>query len=114
VAVGDGLELAVHDDGVRPGDAPRDPADVGGGTGLGLVSMRERVESLGGSFEAGAATGGLDGGGPNGDGPDGGGSDGDGGRADGQGWRVRAVLPLPDRAPAEPASSDRTIPGIHA
>ena len=54
VAAADTLELAVRDDGVRPGGASRDPADVGEGTGLGLVSMRERVESLGGSFAAGA------------------------------------------------------------
>lgn len=71
LAVGDRLEVEVHDVGTRPGDAPRDPADVSGGTGLGLVSMRERVESLGGTFEAGpVATAGV-------------------------GWRVRALLPLP-------------------
>ena len=90
VAAGDTLKLEVYDDGVRPGDAP-DQADVGGGTGLGLVSMRERVESLGGSFAAGP------------DGP-----------SDGAGWRVRAVLPLPERVAVEPAPSDRTVPGLHA
>jgi signal transduction histidine kinase len=90
VAVGGRLELVVSDDGVRPGDGPRDPAEVGGGTGLGLVSMRERVESLGGSFEAG---------------PDGR-SDRDG--SGGAGWRVRAVLPLPDREPAAPSSETPT------
>ena len=37
------------------------------GTGLGVISMRERAESLGGSFEAGPG---------------------------GQGWLVRATLPL--------------------
>lgn len=76
VAAGASLELEVRDVGVRPGDASRDTAEVRSGTGLGLVSMRERVESLGGSFEAGAEAG-----------PDGG------------GWRVRAALPLPDREP---------------
>jgi signal transduction histidine kinase len=82
---GDRLEVEVHDVGSRPGDTLHDPADVGGGTGLGLVSMRERVESVGGTFEAGPAQG-----------PDGPGS------PDGAGWRVRAVLPLPRPALAEP------------
>jgi signal transduction histidine kinase len=121
------LELDVYDDGVRPGGAPRDATDAGGGTGLGLVSMRERVESLGGSFAAGAASGGPEGragAGPDGTGPD------------GAGWRVRAVLPLPDRVPdraedraedraadepspsdrpaGEPAPSGRTVPEVRA
>ena len=96
VAAADTLELEVRDDGVRPGGATRDPADVGGGTGLGLVSMRERVESLGGSFAAGPADG------PSDSGPG------------GAGWRVRAVLPLPDLVAAEPAPSDRTVPELHA
>ncbi len=69
----DGPELVVEvlDDGrgADPGrPAPVDgPAD-GHGTGTGLVSMRERAESLGGTFAAGPAGG---------------------------GWRVRAGLPLP-------------------
>lgn len=92
VGVGDVLELEVRDDGVRPGGPLRGAADVGGGTGLGLVSMRERVESLGGSFEAGPASVGPD----------------------GAGWHVRAVLPLSDRVAAEPASPDRTVPGLRA
>ncbi|MEV0953402.1 histidine kinase [Promicromonospora sp. NPDC050249] len=116
VAAADTLELEVCDDGVRPGGTTSDPADVGEGTGLGLVSMRERVESLGGSFAAGPVEGGSDC-------PPG-----------GAGWRVRAVLPLPatvadraadevadraadeaaDEAAAEPAPSDRAIPGLHA
>lgn len=100
VAAADTLELEVCDDGARPGGATRDPADVGEGTGLGLVSMRERVESLGGSFTAGPVEG----------------------RSDGDGWRVQAVLPLPamvadrvaDEAAATPPPSDRAIPGLHA
>jgi len=79
--VGDGLEVEVHDGGTRPGG--RDPEPVGGGTGLGLVSMRERIESLGGTFEAGPVS-----------------------QADDGGWRVRAVLPLPRVERAEPAPSD--------
>lgn len=112
VAAADTLELEVCDDGARPGGAARDPADAGEGTGLGLVSMRERVESLGGSFTAGADKGRSE-------------SPSDGGTG-GDGWRVRAVLPLParmtdraadsaaDAAAAEPAPSDRAIPGLHA
>lgn len=104
VAAADTLELEVHDDGVRPGGVTRGPADVGEGTGLGLVSMRERVESLGGSFAAGPGEGSSDVG------------------PGGAGWRVRAVLPLPgratdraaDRVVAEPAPSDRTAQGLHA
>ncbi|MFC8799583.1 sensor histidine kinase [Promicromonospora sp. NPDC057138] len=95
VAAGDRLEIEVHDTGLRPGDTLRDPADVGVGTGLGLVSMQERVESIGGTFEAGP-----------------------GGRPDGAGWRVRAVLPLPDREPAEPAElspdAPTPAPGLRA
>jgi signal transduction histidine kinase len=94
------LELEVCDDGVRLGGATHDPADVGEGTGLGLVSMRERVESLGGSFAAGPVEGSSD--------------DGPGGGPDGAGWRVRAVLPLPDLVAAGSAPSDRAIPGLHA
>ncbi|GAA4725995.1 Signal transduction histidine kinase [Promicromonospora umidemergens] len=99
VAAGDSLELGVHDDGVRPGSAP-DPADVGGGTGLGLLSMRERVESLGGTFAAGPEPGPAAG-----------------------GWRVRAALPLPDRAdsdadadpgPLDRVPSDGRAPGLRA
>lgn len=113
VAAGEKLEIEVHDDGVRLGGAP-DPADVGGGTGLGLLSMRERVESLGGTFWAGA------------------GAEAGPGVA---GWRVRAALPLPDHAevalglvpaagpglerdpdpgPPERVSSDSRTPGLGA
>ena len=135
VAVSEGLELEVYDDGVRPGDASRDPANAGG-TGLGLVSMRERVESLGGSFEAGLVDGGLavggsadggsadaglaDGGSAGGGSADGGSADRwtDGGGAGGAGWLVRAVLPLRDRVAVRSASSDRTpnrtIPEVRA
>ncbi|PUB24291.1 histidine kinase [Promicromonospora sp. AC04] len=91
-AAGDGLEIEVRDVGTGPDDSPRDRADVGGGTGIGLVSMQERVESLGGSFEAGPERA----------------------RSGGTGWRVRAVLPLPDRVTAGPASSDRPTPEIRA
>jgi signal transduction histidine kinase len=89
------LELEVHDVGPHPGDAPRDRTDVGGGSGIGLVSMRERVESLGGSFEAGPAASDHNGSG-------------------GPGWRVRAVLPLPDRLVAAAASADRPTPEVRA
>jgi signal transduction histidine kinase len=98
VAAGDRLEIEVHDDGVRPGDTP---ADVGGGTELGLLSMRERVESLGGTFEAGPEPG-----------------------SEARGWRVRAALPLPDRAdtaagpagrvPPERVPSGGRAPGLRA
>ncbi|MDR7384307.1 sensor histidine kinase [Promicromonospora iranensis] len=99
VAVGEALELEVHDDGVRPGGAPPDPADVGGGTGLGLLSMRERVESLGGSFAAGpAGPAGPAGAGPGGAEPH--------GRPAGTGWRVRAVLPMPEGAVQEPSGQE--------
>lgn len=57
---GDALELEVTDAG-----GAKEPE---AGTGTGLVSMRERAEALGGTFEAGP---------------------------DGPGWRVRAILPLP-------------------
>jgi len=49
-------------------DSRAEPGSVARpGTGLGVISMRERAESLGGSFEAGPG---------------------------GQGWLVRATLPL--------------------
>jgi signal transduction histidine kinase len=56
-----GLTLEVTDDG------PRHPSWTGTSRGFGLIGMRERVEALGGDFEAGP-------------GPD-------------RGWIVRAVLP---------------------
>ena len=59
---GDALEIEVTD----AGAAKEPPAEAG--TGTGLVSMRERAEALGGTFEAGP---------------------------DGPGWRVRSTLPLP-------------------
>jgi signal transduction histidine kinase len=67
----DELQVEVSDEGPgtdadagrrRPGD------DVVGGTGHGLLGMKERVDSVGGAFAAGPAPGG--------------------------GWRVRARLPL--------------------
>lgn len=57
---GDTLEIEVTDAGAAK--------ESEAGTGTGLVSMRERAEALGGTFEAGP---------------------------DGTGWRVRAILPLP-------------------
>lgn len=62
---GDALEVEVRDEGDEGG--AQEPAPEAG-TGTGLVSMRERAEALGGTFEAGP---------------------------DGTGWRVRANLPLP-------------------
>ena len=59
----DELEIDVHDDG------PRDVAQLGdAGAGLGLIGMRERIESTGGTLEAGPDPAG--------------------------GWRLRAVLPV--------------------
>lgn len=78
---GEVLEVEVTDAG-RPEDpaseVPSEPAvgtETGTDTGTrtGLVSMRERAEALGGTFDAGP---------------------------DGTGWRVRAVLPLPAPAAA--------------
>ncbi|MFI6424148.1 sensor histidine kinase [Promicromonospora sp. NPDC050880] len=83
------LEVEVHDVGARPGD-PAHPPVGAGGTGLGLVSMRERVEAVGGTFEAGPAR--------------------DPGETAGAGWRVRATLPLPRRAD----TSDGVAPGRRA
>ena len=51
------------------------PAEPGGGTGLGLVSMRERAESLGGTCQAGPG---------------------------GHGWLVRTTLPLDARLRTTP------------
>jgi signal transduction histidine kinase len=57
------LEIDIHDDG------PRDVARLGhAGAGLGLIGMRERVESTGGTLEAGPDPAG--------------------------GWRLRAGLPV--------------------
>jgi signal transduction histidine kinase len=65
---GDALEIEVTDSG-----GAKEPE---AGTGTGLVSMRERAEALGGTFEAGP---------------------------DGPGWRVRAILPLPAYAAGGPS-----------
>ncbi|MGC4888292.1 sensor histidine kinase [Micromonospora sp. DT227] len=54
-------------------DAPPAPARVGHRGGYGLVGMRERVRTLGGTLTAGPR--------------------------DGRGWAVRATLPLPARTP---------------
>ncbi|MFF5171718.1 sensor histidine kinase [Micromonospora sp. NPDC000089] len=60
---------------VRDAGAPRPDGDTGGaGAGLGLVGMRERAETVGGTFTAGP-------------GPDG-------------GWLVRAELPAPEEEAA--------------
>ena len=59
----DELEINVHDDGAR------DVARLGdAGAGLGLIGMRERIDSTGGTLEAGPDPAG--------------------------GWRLRAVLPV--------------------
>lgn len=68
----DGLSVEVVD------DAPPSPARAGHRGGYGLVGMRERVRTLGGTLRAGPR--------------------------DGRGWSVRATLPLPGRTPLE----DRT------
>ncbi|MFI2366762.1 sensor histidine kinase [Promicromonospora sp. NPDC019610] len=89
------LEIELHDVGAAHPRAAGPQADVGEGTGIGLVSMRERVESLGGSFWAGP---------------------GDAGAPSAQlrseptptGWLVRAVLPLPAHAGA--ASPQSQVP----
>ncbi|WP_020013655.1 sensor histidine kinase [Promicromonospora sukumoe] len=86
-AAGGRLEIGVRDVGTGHVPGSHVAGDVGEGTGIGLVSMRERVESLGGSFWAG----------PEHAGPD----EPPSSRATpGSGWLVRAVLPLPDRAGA--------------
>ncbi|GGR55528.1 signal transduction histidine kinase [Nocardioides luteus] len=63
---GDDLEVEVSDEGSQ-----ESRGETSTGTGTGLVSMRERAEALGGTFEAGP---------------------------DGTGWRVRAILPMPTPA----------------
>ena len=62
VRVGDIVDIEVVDDGTGAA-----AADAGAGAGHGLLGMRERAESLGGTFEAGPA---------------------------GRGWRVRATIPV--------------------
>ncbi|MEV0894908.1 histidine kinase [Promicromonospora sp. NPDC050262] len=100
-AAGGPLEIEVHDAGAVHARTARPRADVGEGTGIGLVSMRERVESLGGSFWAGPGDAGT----PSAH------------RRSGPttaGWLVRAVLPLPDRAGAGSVSPQRPAPGVTA
>ena len=52
ISVGDGergLAVRVENDHVAPNDAPL------AGTGRGLVGLRERIQTLGGQFSAGAS-----------------------------------------------------------
>ncbi|GGM36790.1 sensor histidine kinase [Promicromonospora citrea] len=82
VAVGDGVRVEVRDGGPHDGPSRAQAGAIGhtvGGTGLGLVSMRERVTAVGGTFTAGPQ--------------------------DGDGWVVRAELPLPAPAEASPAGT---------
>lgn len=75
---GQAVEVLVDDDGVGVGVPPgaREPAGARAtGRGRGLPGMRERAEAFGGSFSAGARTGG--------------------------GWRVRAVLPVQPLGPVQ-------------
>lgn len=95
------LEIEVHDVGAVHARTAGPRADVGEGTGIGLVSMRERVESLGGSFWAGPGDAGAPSAHPR-SGPT------------TAGWLVRAVLPLPDRAGAGSVSPQRRAPGVTA
>jgi two-component system sensor histidine kinase UhpB len=76
------LELIVEDDGVGIGLAE---ARVTPSSGLGLVTTRERVVALGGSFRIGAREGG--------------------------GTRLVVRLPLADQAAA--GSRHRNVSGIH-
>ena len=62
-----GRVTLTADSRTEPGSVARPGSAAGPGTGLGVVSMRERAESLGGTCEAGPG---------------------------GQGWLVRATLPL--------------------
>lgn len=93
------LEIEVHDVGAVHARAARPRADVGEGTGIGLVSMRERVESLGGAFWAGPGDAGAPSARP---------------RSEPTGWLVRAVLPLPDRAGAGVVTPQSPAPGVTA
>jgi signal transduction histidine kinase len=74
------LAVRVDDDGRGPASTWRASSELHEGTGAGLAGMRERAAAFGGTLDAGPRPGG--------------------------GWRVRAVLPLPeaavppDRAPA--------------
>ncbi|MEH3075542.1 MAG: histidine kinase [Quadrisphaera sp.] len=69
------VEVVVEDDGVGVGVPPAGPDARPTGRGRGLPGMRERAEAFGGSFTAGARTGG--------------------------GWRVRAVLPVQPLEPVQ-------------
>ncbi|MCZ0972766.1 hypothetical protein O1L55_17965 [Streptomyces albulus] len=78
----------VHDEAevritVRNGAPPRPPAAGEAGTGRGLTGLRERVELLGGSFDAAALPSG--------------------------GFRVAATVPTEPTEPTEPA--DHELPG---
>ncbi|MFE7505292.1 sensor histidine kinase [Promicromonospora sp. NPDC057488] len=119
-AAGGRLEIEVRDVGTGHVPGPHVPGshaqgshvpgsqvqgDGGEGTGIGLVSMRERVESLGGSFWAGPGDAGTD-------------APPSPHATPGAAWLVRAVLPLPDRAGAGSAPErplpERPTPEVHA
>ena len=81
-----GLEIEVTDTGLGPGPAAMTAGEVLAGNGHGLIGMRERAASVGGSLQTGPGPGG--------------------------GYRVSATLPAggavpepPDAASAAPASS---------
>ncbi len=68
LTIGDRLvTLRIQDGGPQPGSPPIVTPDTAGGSGLGLVGMRERVARLGGGFAAGQS---------------------------GPGWLVECVIPL--------------------
>ncbi len=80
VVIGDReLAVQVDDDGRGPPSAGQVPGEFKDGTGAGLAGMRERAAAFGGSLEAGPRSS--------------------------RGWRVRAVLPLPEGPVGAPAGT---------